>query len=224
MADAGNLQKFPLEIRKEIYKYLLVELKKIGILRRNCRGGAKAARMDNHYDPKRRGKVCDSRPRKWVATPPRAMSILLVNRQINHEARQVLYGSNHFEFENALALDTFLKHTGDAINHIRHISLIGPETLHRGSWASMDRCLVRRQSKGPANLGVLTSRTLQRIRANRYQEPGRALQAAPGGLACCIYPQEVESSSIRCCQDHLATLLPDRTTHFTSPSSRISQF
>lgn len=143
MADAGDLQKLPLEIRKEIYKHLLVETKKIDIIRQNCRGGVKVARMDNHQDSKHRGKVWDSRQRRWVDALPSAASILLVNKQISHEARQVLYGSNDFEFDNALALETFLKHTGDAINHLRHIALTGTGALYRGSWASMDRCLVR---------------------------------------------------------------------------------
>lgn len=143
MADAASMQTLPPEIRKEIYKYLLVEPKKIGIYRHSLAAHNTVARMDCRRNTKHRREVYDRHAKKWVpATPPTA-SLLLVSRQISQEARQVFYGFNHFEFEHAAALESFLDHTGGAIHHLRHISMIGFGTLFRGSWASMDRCLVR---------------------------------------------------------------------------------
>lgn len=142
MADAGNLQTFPIEVRTEIYKHLLVEPRKIGIMRYWARSGNRAARMDNHHNKNHRREVWNPHQRRWVAAPPSVTSLLLVNKQISREAGQVIYGFNHFEFENAGALESFLEETS-AIAHLRHIALIGTGTLYRNSWASMDRCMIR---------------------------------------------------------------------------------
>lgn len=152
MADAGNLGKLPPEIRKEIYAHLLVEDKAIPIRRlmttgKKQRGKTtepRAARMDKR-PLKHAGKAYDRRNRVWVNVPlctsRGTTSLLRVNKLIGYEAAQVLYGSNQFAFENAGALERFVRQIGDNLPHLRCISIIGEGILFMGLWSSMDRAI-----------------------------------------------------------------------------------
>jgi hypothetical protein len=140
MADAGDLGKLPAEIRKEIYSYLLVERKKIGILRQQAKKqGGKVARIDHHRNKNHRGKFYDRDARAWKDAPPCITSLLFVNKSVSAEASQVLYGFNKFEFVHAGALECFLRHVGPARQYIRSIALVGQGVLYKTHWASFDR-------------------------------------------------------------------------------------
>lgn len=143
MADAGDLEKLPVEIRKQIYKFLLVETRKIGIMRYGKAVESRSARMDNHHNVQHRGKVYDTHKREWVAAPPCVISLLYVNRRISQEAKEILYGFNQFEFEHAGALESFLANIGDSIAHVRHVAIIGHGLLYSYRWDEMDRSLAR---------------------------------------------------------------------------------
>lgn len=111
VADAGNLEKLPPEIRKQIYTHLLVEPKTIAIKRYinpKAYKSREVARMNHHRKSDRNRKVYDRRRKAWVEAPPSTTSILLVNKVICREATPVFYGSNDFFFDNAGALQVSL--------------------------------------------------------------------------------------------------------------------
>lgn len=156
MADAGDLALLPLELRKEIYTYLLIEDKKIGIMKYGSMLSSKVARMDNHINPGHRGKVYDIHRQRWVAAPYRKTALLHVNKATCEEAKQVLYGDNHFEFQHAGALLGFLKSIGESsARYLHHVSIIGNGVLQKFKWDEMDRALARlTQAKGLRSLEV----------------------------------------------------------------------
>jgi hypothetical protein len=142
MADAGELGKLPPEIRKEIYAYLLVEHRKIGILRQQAKKqDGSVARIDHHRNKNHRGKFYDRETREWEDARPCITSLLFVNKSVNAEATQVLYGFNEFEFVHAGALECFLRHVGLARQHIRSITLIGQGVLFKSGWAALNRSM-----------------------------------------------------------------------------------
>jgi hypothetical protein len=110
-ADSGDLEQLPIEIRKQIYTYLLFEPKTIAIKRYvNLKAYKKGeiARMNHHRKANRNRKVYDRRRKTWVEAPPSSNSILLVNKRVSQEATPVFYGSNNFFVDNAGALQDFL--------------------------------------------------------------------------------------------------------------------
>lgn len=160
MADAGDLGKLSLEIRKQVYTHLLVEANTIAL---KC-----------HIHPRRQAKVVRksrlSKPSKanpysrvrvysrdegryiWMNAPIRITSILLTNKLISQEAAPVLYGSYEFFFDDAAALHEFLTCIGQSKQHLRHVELKGDGitlqpskalrfTLDKLSWTTMDRSL-----------------------------------------------------------------------------------
>jgi hypothetical protein len=141
MADVGDLEKFPLEIRLPIYAHLLVENKKIPVKRIRENKQEKPARMDNHRNTKHPKKLYDSQQKRWVDAPPYTTSLLLVNKAVSAEATQVLYGLNRFVFEHAGALRCFLESTGDSKLYLRHLAIAGRGVLYRGSLIAMKRSI-----------------------------------------------------------------------------------
>jgi hypothetical protein len=147
VADAGNLEKLPPEIRKQIYTHLLVEPKTIAIkryIKPKAYKSGEVARMNHHGKADRNRKVYNRRRMTRVEAPPSTTSILLANKLINQEATPVFYGSNNFFFDNAGALQDFLLWIGQSRQHIRHVEIDG--RYGRGirfniSWTAMDRSL-----------------------------------------------------------------------------------
>lgn len=126
VADAGNLDKLPPEIRKQIYTHLLVEPKTIAIERyTTAHRKSEVVRMNHHRKADHRMKVYDRRRKAWVDAPPATTSILLVNKVICQEATPVFYGSNDFFFDNAGALRDFLTWIGQSRQHLRHVEIAG---------------------------------------------------------------------------------------------------
>jgi hypothetical protein len=148
MADAGALEKLPLEIRLQIYAHLLVENKKIPIKRITENKHGRPARMDSHRNVKHPKKLYDFRQRRWVDAPHCTTSLLLVNQAVGEEASQVLYGFNGFEFEHAGALLCFLENIGHSKQHLRRLALIGRGVLYCRSWLAMNRSLSILQHTG----------------------------------------------------------------------------
>jgi len=144
MADAGNLEKLPVEIRKQIYTYLLAEPKTIAIKRYinpKAYKRGEVARMNHHRRSGRSRKVYDRRREAWVDAPSSSSSILFVNKRISQEATPVFYGSNKFFFDNAGVLQDFLDWIGQSRLHLRHVEIDGCGIMHNASWAAMDRSL-----------------------------------------------------------------------------------
>ena len=147
MADAGDLEKLPPEIRKQIYTHLLVEPKTIAIKRYiNVRAykSGEVARMSHHRMAGRRNKVYDRRRKAWVEAPPSTTSILLVNKLISQEATPIFYGSNDFFFNNAVVLQDFLAWIGQSSHYLRHVEIHGNHgrgIKFKASWTAIDRSL-----------------------------------------------------------------------------------
>jgi len=149
---AGNLERLPLEIRKEIYAHVFTKPEAkytdhasyyIGVYI-TCkpspdatgRSGRKrfhsAALYPNNRTPKHPGEVYDRSSKRWVKAPPGFTSLLLVSRAVSNEASQVLYGGNSFWFKNVEALELFAKQIGSSQEHIRYIAING-EVLKGGA-------------------------------------------------------------------------------------------
>lgn len=141
MASAGDLTILPPELRKQIYSALLVEGKKIGIMKYGSMLSGEVARMDNHINPRHRGQVYDTRMRQWIAAPCSTTALLHVNRAIGEEAKQVLYGCNHFEFQHSGALLSFLETISKCAKFLQHIAIIGNGILQKFKWEEMDLAL-----------------------------------------------------------------------------------
>lgn len=124
MAEDGDPGQLPPEIRKEIYSYLLVESNTIAIKRFLPAG------TEHKYD------TVALRSRK-----KRSSGILRVNKFVNKEAAQVMYGCNKFEFMDAEALHHFLEQIGDARRHLCHVGIYQDELLFRNSRNAMKRSI-----------------------------------------------------------------------------------
>lgn len=141
MADAGDLGKLPLELRKQVYTHLLVEFKKVTIIRFGEEKKGRVVRIDHHrrYD-KHRGQVYNRRRRRWVKAPCKT-GLLLANKMVNQEAAPVFYRLNVFEFMLADALECFLECLGDSRQYLRHLAFDGRIVLHRYKWNPTERSL-----------------------------------------------------------------------------------
>ena len=141
MSDSGDLGKLPPEIRKEIYSYLLIEEKRVVISRYKDKAQYRVVRMGSYRNPNRTDSTYDRDTRVWTKAAPGPDALLLVNKLVSQEAAQVLYGLNHFEFENVAALQSFLENVGDSRQHLRHVALLGRSILYRYKWTAMDTSL-----------------------------------------------------------------------------------
>jgi hypothetical protein len=120
MADAGDLEKLPPEIRKEIWTHLLAEPETIQI-KRLLRGKRR----------RKHGTVA------LQSSTGRSSGALRVNKLISEEATQALYGYNKFEFQNTGALLQFLKQIGDSKRHLRHAAIYHEGLIFMNSWNSL---------------------------------------------------------------------------------------
>jgi hypothetical protein len=142
MADAGDLEKLPIELRRQVYAYLLVEHKNIPVSRYGNGQKKRVARSGNCRDYVVREQHFCYREDKWVTSPPCTTSLLHVNKVLNQEAAEVLYGLNGFEFEAFDALECFLRITGNSRQHLRRLAFVGRGVLQRYNWNSTDRSLA----------------------------------------------------------------------------------
>jgi hypothetical protein len=149
MAEAGDLEKLPPEIRNEIYALALVQaepfaLCNYGYDQRNIgeptSGRSRAPRMKNEWtrtdkpkvapvDHKRnfKGRGHQYIKGKWVEVPSN-VALLCVNKKIHMEAAPVLYGRTKFRFQHANTMRRFLDSIGDNVQYLRDIG------IHRRGW------------------------------------------------------------------------------------------
>ena len=144
MADCGDLEKLPPEIRNEIYALVLVKAgpltlcnfggdqKKIGA---KSGRGSHAPKMNNEWARSDKAKVAPvghKRRRKgighihvgsrWFEVPSN-VALLCVNRKIYWEAVPVLYYRTKFRFRNASTMRRFLNLIGDNIEYLRGVGI-----------------------------------------------------------------------------------------------------
>jgi hypothetical protein len=134
MADAGDLEKLPLELRKQVYAHLFVESKNIAISRYRIGPGKQVARSDNRRDCTHRGEIFDPHQVKRVTAPPGITLLLLVNKVLNQEATETFCGLNGFEFPDSDVLKCFLEVIGNSRQHLhpgRPIALNDEELVCR---------------------------------------------------------------------------------------------
>jgi hypothetical protein len=149
MAESDHLGRLPPELRKEIYSYLLIEDDPITISRYKEPKQHRVVRMGSYRNVNHHDEIYDPDKKAWKKAPPGPDALLVVNKLMNQEAAQVLYGFNHFEFENSAALQSFLECIGDSRQHLRHIALLGQGVIHRYKWAALDASLdLLLQAKG----------------------------------------------------------------------------
>lgn len=149
MADAGDLEKLPPEIRNEIYALVLVPAEPLAL----CNYGddqnklgepssrrhdapkmknewartdkLKVAPVDHMRNFKGRGHKYVKG--KWVEVPSN-IALLCVNKKIHLEAVPVLYGRTKFRFQNANTMRRFVNSIG---NNIQYLCDIG---VSAGGW------------------------------------------------------------------------------------------
>ena len=145
MADAGDLEKLPPEIRNEIYALVLVPREPLVLcnfegdqehLGGPTRRGYKAPRMKNTWtrsDLAKVARVGHKRNRKhighkrvgnkWVEVPSN-VALLCVNKAVYSEAVSILYSRTRFRFVGVGTLRRFLNLIGDNIQCLRNIGML----------------------------------------------------------------------------------------------------
>lgn len=142
MADAGDLEKLPIELRNKIYALILI--KPDGFTLQNYKNGyqhypdnkkrdhnafEEIAPIPDHRNPKHRGQTprLVRRKRRIESVHVLAHSdveLLRVNKKIFAEAAPMLYGGNKLTFRNVSTLGRFLDMINDEVKpHLRHVAI-----------------------------------------------------------------------------------------------------
>lgn len=146
MADCGDLEKLPPEIRNEIYALVLVQAGPFDL----CNFGGDQKRlgeptsrrgdapcMENEWARSDKAKVARVGQQrrlkgighkyvgrgKWVEVPSN-VALLCVNKRIYAEATPILYSRTKFRFESAGTLHRFVDLIGDNTQHLRDIGML----------------------------------------------------------------------------------------------------
>jgi hypothetical protein len=137
MADAGDLEKLPLEIRNEIYALVLTRPKPLVLCNFGGdqpsidRGGldnewarsapaTKVAPLGQHRSTKAIGYQWVRR--KWVEAPSN-IALLCVNEKVSAEAVAVLYSQTKFRFARAGTVRRFLNLIRDKKQYLRDVGM-----------------------------------------------------------------------------------------------------
>jgi hypothetical protein len=124
--------ELPAELRNRVYEYALVdpdvaiaiEYKDSSLKRRLMKGrDAENVYTSEKYESLKNWKVSRELTKYKFNTHLRGQ-LLRVNKQINREATAMLYGNNHMAFLDPLAMNYFLDHIGDNLQHIRFCTLL----------------------------------------------------------------------------------------------------
>lgn len=140
MADAGDLEKLPPEIRNEIYALVLVQAEPVVL----CNFGGDQRNIefkdsDNKWALSDKAKVAPlghNRRSKYIgyqyAYGTRRLvevlsdfTLLRVNKKIYAEAAPVLYGCTKFRFVSSGTMRRFLNLIGDNKQHLRDVGMCG---------------------------------------------------------------------------------------------------
>jgi hypothetical protein len=120
MSGLGTLCKLPLELRIQIYDYVLLEKNEkilvVPTIHRKLSEEAKRQRILRLNRLAAKGRAF-----KPVAVKN---SLLYVSKQISEEACAVLYDGHKFKLRTAQALDWFLVLIGENRQHIRHVRVM----------------------------------------------------------------------------------------------------
>jgi hypothetical protein len=137
MADAGDLERLPLEIRNEIYTLVLTRPKPLVL----CNFGGdqpsidrgdldnewarsapatKVAPLGHHRNIKAIGHQWEGQ--KWVKEPSK-IALLCVNEKVSAEAVAVLYSRTKFRFARAGTVRRFLNLIGDKKQYLRDVGM-----------------------------------------------------------------------------------------------------
>ena len=121
MSGLGKLSTLPLELRLQIYSYVLFdenqEIRVVSTIHRNL-----SEKAERQYVLSLNRHAAEGRPSKPVAVKN---SLLYVSKQASQEACQVLYSGHKFKLGTAQALDGFLVLIGENRKHMRHVCVIG---------------------------------------------------------------------------------------------------
>jgi hypothetical protein len=145
MADLGDLEKFPPEIRDEIYALVLVQAEPVALsnfggdqkaIGMSAGRGRNAPDMDNEWARSYQAKVAlvgyERRIKgigykyvgnKWVEVPSN-VALLCVNKRVYAEATPILYGGTKFRFENVGTLHRFVDLIGENNQHLRDVGMM----------------------------------------------------------------------------------------------------
>jgi hypothetical protein len=144
MADAGDLEQLPPEIRDEIYALALVQTEPLTLcnygndqkrLGERSGRGRRAPKMKNQWARTKKPKVAPVDHKrnlkgrghkyvkgKWVKVPSN-VALLCVNKKIYMEAAPVLYSRTRFRFRHPGTMRRFLNSIGDNVKYLRDVGL-----------------------------------------------------------------------------------------------------
>ena len=133
-----RLLDLPPELRERIYGYVFAERKGYQIdiysgsfsrKRGVERGPTESTKLvcgPNFRNRKTHmGQIWDHQTAKWIGGPPSGLSLLLVNKQIHHEAAPVAYRTNRFIFKNEVfsRVDRFVEVIGTSAKHLGEVEV-----------------------------------------------------------------------------------------------------
>jgi hypothetical protein len=149
MADCGDLEKLPPEIRNEIYALVLVQAEPLALCNFKSEQKSIGENTSRSYRALRRSNECTRtlKPKvapvghkrslkgrgheyvqgKWTEVPSN-VALLCVNKKIHMEAAPVLYSRSKFRFKSA---DTMRRFVNLIENNIRYIRDVG---IFAGGW------------------------------------------------------------------------------------------
>jgi hypothetical protein len=155
MADCGDLEKLPPEIRNEIYALVLVQTEPFALcnfgndqqsLGERSGRGRRAPKMKNQWARTDKPKVAPVGHKrnlkgrghkyvkgKWVEVPSN-IALLCVNKKICQEAAPVLYSRTKFRFVHANTMRRFLVSIGNNIQYLRDVGITRSGWEFRGGY------------------------------------------------------------------------------------------
>lgn len=129
MADAGDLEKLPPEIRNEIYALVLVQLEPLALCKFKGDSHIGVGERNNRSYRASRTKIEGTRSDKPQASN---VALLCVNKKIHMEAAPVLYSRTKFRFKEANNMLRFLNSIGNNIQYLCHVGIYAYGWPYRG--------------------------------------------------------------------------------------------
>lgn len=129
--DTFGIMKLPAEIRNKIYFELLVANRSI-VIKRSTNGSARHSKTRPRSPSKRKYNITAyiesdrgfREPDKASLKREHPSAVLLANKSIRREARQIFYGANTFIFLDSLALFEFLMRSGSNFAFLKNIKVV----------------------------------------------------------------------------------------------------
>lgn len=131
MADAGDLEKLPPEIRNEIYALVLVQPEPLALCKFTGKQQKGVGERNNRSYRASRVKIERTRSDKPKASN---VALLCVNKKIHVEAAPVLYSRTKFRFKEANNMPRFLNSIGNNIQYLCHVGIYAFGWTYRGGF------------------------------------------------------------------------------------------